>query len=168
MKYILYLLTLALVFAGGMMAGHLYLPDQTSSLAKTVAAPGLSSTNPILNSLSREDANTNIATLSQALSACPVIVEQEKERLVKQIQLRLAIEDFELKKAKLELELAKNEEQNRTTPQFVQATTAYTQAKAYVEKLADELFPVQEVLEQEETSSTKEEVPAEISQPTKN
>lgn len=167
MKYVLYLLTLTLVFAGGMMAGHLYLPDQTSSLAKTVAAPGLSTTNPVLNSLSRENVVSNIDTLSKALSACPVIVEQEKERLVKQIQLRLAIEDFELKKAKLELEMAKNEEQNRTTTQFVQATTAYTQAKTYAEKLADELFPVQ-VVEQEETPSTKEEVSTEKSQDTKN
>ena len=46
------------------------------------------------------------------------------------------------------LEIAKNKEVSRPTAQFTQAKVEYNQARAYAEKLANELFPVQTQEEQ--------------------
>ena len=141
MRYILYLLTMALLFAGGMLVGNVFLPQRDASLAATVSVPPLNMSNPALQQITRELAQQDLELLNQALSACPVIVSEEKDRLLNQIKLRLALENFEFKKQKLELEIAKNQETNRTTAEFTQASIEYKQAKESVEKLADELFP---------------------------
>ena len=142
MRYILYLLTMALLFVGGMLVGNMYLPPRDASLAAAVSVPPLDETNPALQNVTRELAQQNLETLNQALSSCPVVVAEEKDRLLNELKLRLALENFELKKLKLELEIAKNQETNRTTTQFAQASQDYTQAKEHAEKMADELFPV--------------------------
>ena len=41
---------------------------------------------------------SNIAALTQALSACPVVVEAERDKLFNELSLFLALQDFELKK----------------------------------------------------------------------
>ena len=142
MRYILYFLTMLLLFACGMLVGNVYLPTREASLSSTVAVPPLSSKNPALQEATREKAQQNLDMLNQALSACPVVVEEEKDRLLNQIKLRLALENFEFKKTKLESEIAKNKETNRPTSEFTQALTEYNQARTAAEKLADELFPV--------------------------
>ena len=72
-----------------------------------------------------------------------MVVNEEKDRLVNHIKLWLALEDFQLKKAILELEMAKNVETNRPTAQFVQAAQDYNTAREHAEQMADELFPPQ-------------------------
>ena len=148
MRYVLYLFTIVLLFTGGILVGNAFLPQRDASLAASVSVPPLSEQNPALQQISREQAQRNLEILNQALTSCPVVVNEEKDRLLNQIKLRLALENFELKKLKLELEIAKNQETNRATAAFVQASIEYTQAKEAAEKLADELFPVvQEPLE---------------------
>lgn len=142
MRYILYLFTMGLLFVGGMMVGNMYLPDRSASSSVAVSAPELSQTNPVLQTLSREKAQRNLDALASALASCPVVVNEEKDRLINQIRLRLALEDFEQKKAVLELEIAKNKEVNRPSSALTQAAAAYNQARQHAEKLADELFPV--------------------------
>jgi len=141
MRYILYFFTMVLLFAGGMVVGNVFLPQRSTSLATAVSAPGVSEENPAMQQVTREIAEKDLELLNKALSACPVIVNEEKDRLLNQIKLRLALENFELKRLKFELEIAKNQISNRPTPQYIQANAEYKQAKEHVEKLADELFP---------------------------
>ena len=144
MRYLLYFFTMALLFAGGVLVGNIFLPQRAASLASAVSVPPLNTANPIFQQISREQAQRNLEILNQALSSCPVVVSEEKDRLLNQLKLRLALENFEAKKLKLELEIAKNQETNRTTAEFTQASIEYKQAKERAEKLADELFPVPE------------------------
>lgn len=143
MRYLLYFFTMALLFTGGMLVGNIFLPQRAASLAAAVSVPELDTTNPIFQQISREQAQRDLEILNQALSSCPVVVNEEKDRLLNQLKLRLAMENFELRKLKLELEIAKNQETNRPTVEFTQASVEYKQAKEQAEKLADELFPVQ-------------------------
>ncbi len=144
MKYILYLLTMALLFIGGMMVGNIYLPEHSTVRAASVSAPDLNTGNPIFSHTDRESAEREIGFLNQALSSCPVVVGEEKDRIVNHIKLWLALEDFELKKALFELEMAKNVDTNRPTSQFMQAAQNYNTAREKAEKMADELFPIRE------------------------
>lgn len=141
MKYALYLLTMALLFVGGMIIGNRYLPESGMVRAATVSVPELSTQNPIFERTTRDSAERELSILNQALESCPVVVSEEKDRLVNHIKLWLALEDFYLKKSILELEMAKNVETNRPTGQFVQAAQDYNAAREHAEKLADELFP---------------------------
>lgn len=141
MRYILYLFTMALLFVGGMMVGNMYLPEHGATLAASVSVPPLNTQNPALAELTLETAGKNLDVLNQALQSCPVVVNEEKDRLVNQIRLLLALEDFYIKKAQLELEMAKNTDTNRPTSQFTQAVADYNTAREYAEKLAEELFP---------------------------
>lgn len=141
MRYILYLFTMALLFVGGMMVGNMYLPEHGATLAASVSVPPLNTQNPALAELTLETAGKNLDILNQALQSCPVVVNEEKDRLVNQIRLLLALEDFYIKKAQLELEMAKNTDSNRPTSQFTQAVADYNTAREYAEKLAEELFP---------------------------
>ena len=141
MRYVFYLLTLALVFTVGMMAGNLYIPAHTESMAVAISIPELNSTHPVLQSISEEDAQQSLILLGQGLSACPMVVEQEKETLLNRISMYLALQDFLVKKAVYEAEIAKNIENSRTTAQFSRAAADYTAAKTHVEQLADMLFP---------------------------
>lgn len=142
MRYILYILTLALVFSAGMMVGNTYLPEHGVSLATAVSAPDLDNKNPILAATDRANAEKELAVIDDALQHCPRIIITDKDLLVNHIKLLLALEDFQIKRSHLELEIAKNVTSNRPTMQFVQATSEYNAARATVEKLADELFPV--------------------------
>ena len=134
---------MALLFGGGMIVGNIYLPDHSTVRAAAVSVPELNTENPIFSHTDREGAVRELGILSQALQSCPVVVNEEKDRLVNHIKLWLALEDFHLKKAILELEMAKNVETNRPTAQFIQAASDYNTARAYAEKMADELFPPQ-------------------------
>ena len=80
----------------------------------------------------------------------PVFVNQKKSK-----------EDFHLKKAILELEMAKNVETNRPTSQFLQATQDYNTARIHAEKMADELFPPKE----EEEPNTTADAPSSVDTP---
>lgn len=142
MRYILYLFTMGLLFVGGMMVGNIYLPQRAASATRAVSTPKLNTANPALENTTRERVERSLTALGSALSSCPVVVNEEKDRLINQIRLRLALEDFELKKIKLELEVAKNKEASRPTASLTQATAEYNQARQYAEKLADELFPL--------------------------
>ena len=141
MKYALYFLTMALLFAGGVLVGHAYLPDHSTVQAAAVSVPPLKTDNPIFQRTTREGAQRELEILDMALQSCPVVVNEEKDRIVNHIKLWLALEDFELKKSTLELEMAKNVETNRPTAQLVRAVEDYNTAREYAEKLADELFP---------------------------
>ncbi len=167
MRYIFYFFTIVLLFVGGMLVGNTYLPQRDTSLASSVSVPSADTTNPIFQEVTRERAQQNLEILNQALTACPVVVNEEKDRLLNQIKLRLALENFELKKLKLELEIAKNQETNRPTAEFIQASIEYKQAKERAEKLADELFPVVAAAEAEETSvQPQETAPTQVSSST--
>lgn len=159
MRYILYLFTMALLFVGGMMVGNMFLPERAATLSATVSVPPLSQENPALQMVTRDITNRNLLILNEALKSCPVVVNDEKDRLVNQIRLRLAVEDFELKKARLELEIAKNTDTNRPSAQFIKATEEYNAARLYAEQLADELFPkpVEEKTDEENTPTTSEQ-----------
>ena len=143
MKYTLYILTMLLLFAGGMIVGNVYLPDHSTVRASAVSVPELNTENPIFSHTDRDGAERELTILSQALESCPVVVNEEKDRLVNHIKLWLALEDFHLKKSILELEMAKNVETNRPTEQFLQAAQDYNTARTHAEKMADELFPQQ-------------------------
>lgn len=143
MRYILYLFTLALVFTSGMMVGNLYLPDRSASLAAAVSVPDVNRLNPAMDAATAEQAQANLNALTQALTACPVVVEEEKQRLLNQITLFLALQDFNLKKSTYEAEIAKNTAGNRPTAQFSKAAAEYSLAKTHTEQLAEELFPPQ-------------------------
>lgn len=156
MRYILYLFTMALLFVGGMMVGNIYLPQRAATLASAVSVPPLSQENPVLQHTNREAAERNLNILDQAMQSCPVVVNEEKDRLVNQIRLLLALEDFELKKAQLELEMAKNTDTNRPTAQFTQAVADYNEAREFAEQLADELFPAPQADPASETATSSE------------
>lgn len=141
MKYALYLLTMCLLFVGGMLVGNRYLPDPSTVRAASVSVPDLNTANPIFAHTDRERAERELSVLDQALQACPVVVNTEKDRLIKHLKLWLALEDFQLKKASLELEMAKNVETNRPTAQFLQAAQEYNESREQLEKMAEELFP---------------------------
>ena len=173
MRYILYLFTMALLFVGGMLVGNMFLPERAATLSATVSVPPLTQDNPALQTSTREAATRNLLILNDALKACPAVVNEEKNRLVNQIRLRLAVEDFELKKARLELEIAKNTDTNRPSAQFIKATEEYNRSKytphqaaeeynaarLYAEQLADELFPkpAEEKTDEENTPTTSEQ-----------
>ena len=154
MKYTLYILTMLLLFVGGMLVGNLYLPDPATVRSSAVSVPDLDDTNPIFSHTDKEIAERELAVLSQALQSCPVVVNEEKDRLINHLKLWLALEDFELKKSVLELEMAKNIEANRPTTQFLKATHDYNTAREQLEQMAEELFPQKETLPaaQEETA----------------
>ena len=156
MRYILYLFTLALMFVGGMMVGNIYLPEHNATLASAVAVPPLSQTNPALQEVSREQTERNLTVLGQALESCPAVVNEEKDRLLNQIRLLLAVQNFELKKANLQFEIAKNKEDTRPTSQFIQAHADYNTARLAAENLAEELFPLP-TEEKEEGASAAEQ-----------
>ncbi len=158
MRYILYLFTMALLFVGGMMVGNIYLPQRAATLASSVSVPPLSQENPVLQETTLQTAERNLNILNQALQSCPVVVNEEKDRLVNQIRLLLALEDFEIKKARLELEMAKNTDTNRPTSQFTEAVSDYNAAREFAEQMANELFPmpVSEPAPEPETTSEKE------------
>ncbi len=141
MKYILYVLTMALLFVGGMIVGNVYLPEHSTVRAASVSVPELNADNPIFARTTREAVSRDVDVLSTALASCPVVVGEEKDRIVNHIKLWLALEDFELKKSVLELEMAKNVDSNRPTDQFMQAAQQYNAARDKVEKMANELFP---------------------------
>ncbi len=141
MKYALYFLTAVLLFAGGMIIGNVYLPEHALVRSSAVSVPELDTANPVLAHTTREIAQRELNALNQALSSCPVVVDEEKNRLINHIKLFLALEEFELKKSVLELEMAKNVQTNRPTAQFVQAAQQYNAAREQAEHLADELFP---------------------------
>mgnify|MGYP005950649563 CR=1 FL=1 len=167
MRYILYLFTMALLFVGGMMVGNMYLPERAATLAASVSVPPLNQDNPVLKSTTRQTAARNLDILNQALQSCPVVVNEEKDRLVNQIRLLLAVEDFEIKKARLELEMAKNTDTNRPTSQFIQAAADYNAAREYAERLADELFPMPEPAEGNAAPETAGETKASQAAPAK-
>lgn len=163
MRYLFYILTVAVFFAVGMVVGNLYLPDQSAAHSAAVSVPDLPQDNPIFQTLSRDDAEKDLTVLNQALSSCPVVVTEEKDRLVNRIKLLLAVNEFELKKAQLEREMAQNIDTNRPTVQFIQATAAYNTALESVTKLAAELFPINPPQPEEtaqENSSTLETKPS--------
>ena len=141
MKYILYVLTMFLLFAGGVLVGNIYLPEHSTVRAAAVSVPQLDTHNPIFAHTDKDIALGELGLLNQALESCPVVVNEEKDRLINHIKLWLALEDFNLKKSILELEMAKNVETNRPTSQFLQAAQEYNKAREYAEKMADELFP---------------------------
>ncbi len=141
MKYILYILTMILLFVGGMIVGNIYLPEQSIVRAAAVSVPELNSSNPVFTHTNRESVSRELELLNNALASCPVVVDAEKDRIINHIKLWLALDDFELKKSVLELEMAKNVDSNRPTAQFVQAAQEYNAAREKVEKMAEELFP---------------------------
>lgn len=157
MRYILYLFTMGLLFVGGMMVGNIYLPQRAATLAAAVSVPPLSQENPVLQETSRQTAERNLNVLNEALQSCPVVVNEEKDRLVNQIRILLALEDFEIKKARLELEMAKNTDTNRPTSQFTKAVSEYNAAREFAEQLANELFPVPAPEPQETAVPTPDE-----------
>lgn len=141
MKYALYILTILLLFVGGMIVGNVYLPEQSVVRAASVSVPELDASNPIFERTDRETVARDIDILDTALASCPVVVGEEKDRIINHIKLWLALEDFELKKSVLELEMAKNVDHNRPTAQFLQSAEEYNAAREKVEKMAEELFP---------------------------
>ena len=143
MRYILYLFTMALLFVGGMLVGNNFLPERDASRASAVSVPDLAADNPVFQLLTREQAQQDLEQLNRALASCPDLSAEDKKQLLDRISLRLAIENFEFKKTKLESEIAKNNRNNRPTSQLTQATAEYNQAREHVEKLAAELFPPQ-------------------------
>lgn len=160
MRYLFYVLTIAVFFAIGMVVGNLYLPDQTAAHSAVISVPDLPQDNPIFQTLSRDEATEDLTVLNQALSSCPVVVTEEKDRLVNRLKLLLAVDDFELKKTQLEMEMAKNIDTNRPTAQFVQATAAYNTALESVTKLAEELFPANQATTPAETDAAQPEEPS--------
>lgn len=141
MRYILYLFTLALVFVSGMLVGNLYLPVRNAALATSISVPGAEPDNEALAQSTLDRATRNLDVLDQALTACPVVVNEEKDRLFKQINLLLARQDFEIKKARYELEIAKNIQDTRTTAEFAKAGAEYAAAYQRLTELANAYFP---------------------------
>lgn len=141
MRYLFYFFTLTLVFTAGMLVGNFYIPENNTSYAATISLPPLDITNPALQSISEQDAQQALLSLTQALSACPLVAEQEKDFLFNRISLYLTLTDFRAKQAAYEAEIAKNIEGTRQTAQFTRAAADYQAAKARTEQRADELFP---------------------------
>lgn len=141
MRYVLYLLTLTVVFTAGMLVGNFYIPSHTESMAAAVSIPELSNNNPVLQDATEQNAQQALSLLEQGFAACPMVVEQEKDSLFNRISLYLAMQDFLVKKAVYEAEIAKNIENSRTTAQFSRAAADYNDAKTKIEQLTDTLFP---------------------------
>lgn len=141
MRYILYLFTLALVFVGGMLVGNIYLPERNSSVAAAISVPDAQSAHPAIAAATLDVAQRNLRILNDALNSCPVVVGEEKERLIHQIDLFWARQDFDLKKARYELEIAKNTPGTAVTSRFAQASADYSAALKRVEKMAQDYFP---------------------------
>lgn len=141
MRYVFYVLTLALVFTAGMVVGSFYTPAHNANMSAAISIPELDHTNPALDKATQENAQQALDTLAQGLTACPVIVGQEKDFLLNRISLYLALQDFLVKKATYEAEIAKNIEGTLTTAQFTHAAADYNEAKLRTEELADKLFP---------------------------
>ena len=141
MRYILYFFTMMLLFVGGMSVGNSFLPQRDASLASAVSVPDLTLDKTLLQTLTREQAQQDLEQLSQLTDSLPEEERQARQQRLNRIRLRLALEDFELKKTKLESEIAKNNKNNRPTAQLTQATNEYNQAREHVEKLAAEFFP---------------------------
>ncbi len=150
MRYILYLFTLALVFVGGMVVGNIYLPARNSSIAAAISVPDPQQKIPQLEEISLEKANRNLTILGEALNSCPVVVKEEKDRLVAEINLLLARQDFDIKKALFELEIAKNTPGSAVTAQFAQASADYAAAQELLQNLALQLYPPKPVQPEEE------------------
>lgn len=164
MRYMFYFLTLALVFTAGMFVGNLYVPTKNASLATAVSVPGLESTNPALDKISEENAQQALELLTQALSSCPVVVPEEQTALFNRISLFLTLQDFLVKKAIYEAEIAKNIENSKTTGQFSRAASDYAAAKTRTEQRADELFPpLPEPAQTEELSTLATQEPVQAS-----
>lgn len=157
MRYLFYLLTLSLVFTAGMLVGNRYVPTRNVSLAAAVSVPDLDRTNPAMDAATQQQAQENLQALTQALAACPAVVEEEKQRLFNQISLFLALQDFEVKRFIYAAEIVKNMQDSQTTAQFSRAAQDYSQAKTATETLANTLFPLPAPTEQ------NAEEPAEIS-----
>ncbi|MBO7238671.1 MAG: hypothetical protein J6U96_05310 [Elusimicrobiaceae bacterium] len=141
MRYVFYILTLSLVFTAGMIAGSVYIPAHTASASAAISIPQLDNTNPALDKTTLENAQQALDMLAQGLAACPMVVDQEKDFLFNRISLYLALQDFLVKKAVYEAEIAKNIEGTPTTAQFTRAAADYSAAKLRTEQLADQLFP---------------------------
>ena len=176
MRYILYLFTLALVFVGGMLVGNIYLPERSSSVAAAISVPDAQSAHPAIAAATLDTAQRNLHILNEALNSCPVVVGEEKERLIHQIDLFWARQDFDLKKARYELEIAKNTPGTAVTSRFAQASADYSAALKRVEKMAQDYFPqpqeekvAEKPAKQAETSAKPAETPAKPTEtPAKN
>lgn len=167
MRYILYLFTLALVFVGGMLVGNIYLPERSSSVAAAISVPDAQSVHPAIAAATLDAAQRNLHILNEALNSCPVVVGEEKERLIHQIDLFWARQDFDLKKARYELEIAKNTPGTAVTSRFAQASADYSAALKRVEKMAQDYFPqpqeekvAEKPAKQAETPAKQAETPA--------
>ena len=167
MRYILYLFTLALVFVGGMLVGNIYLPERSSSVAAAISVPDAQSAHPAIAAATLDAAQHNLHILNEALNSCPVVVGEEKERLIHQIDLFWARQDFDLKKARYELEIAKNTPGTAVTSRFAQASADYSAALKRVEKMAQDYFPqpqeekvAEKPAKQAETPAKQAEAPA--------
>lgn len=174
MRYILYLFTLALVFVGGMLVGNIYLPERSSSVAAAISVPDAQSAHPAIAAATLDAAQRNLHILNEALNSCPVVVGEEKERLIHQIDLFWARQDFDLKKARYELEIAKNTPGTAVTSRFAQASADYSAALKRVEKMAQDYFPqpqeekvAEKPAKQAETPAKQTEIPAKNIAPAK-
>ena len=160
MRYILYLFTLALVFVGGMLVGNIYLPERSSSVATAISVPDAQSAHPAIAAATLDAAQRNLHILNEALNSCPVVVGEEKERLIHQIDLFWARQDFDLKKARYELEIAKNTPGTAVTSRFAQASADYSAALKRVEKMAQDYFPQPQEEKVAEKPAKQAEAPA--------
>lgn len=160
MRYILYLFTLALVFVGGMLVGNIYLPERSSSVAAAISVPDAQSAHPAIAAATLDAAQRNLHILNEALNSCPVVVGEEKERLIHQIDLFWARQDFDLKKARYELEIAKNTPGTAVTSRFAQASADYSAALKRVEKMAQDYFPQPQEEKVAEKPAKQAETPA--------
>lgn len=169
MRYILYLFTLALVFVGGMLVGNIYLPERSSSVAAAISVPDAQSAHPAIAAATLDAAQRNLHILNEALNSCPVVVGEEKERLIHQIDLFWARQDFDLKKARYELEIAKNTPGTAVTSRFAQASADYSAALKRVEKMAQDYFPLPQEEKVAEKPAKQAETPAKQAEtPAKN
>lgn len=169
MRYILYLFTLALVFVGGMLVGNIYLPERSSSVAAAISVPDAQSAHPAIAAATLDAAQRNLHILNEALNSCPVVVGEEKERLIHQIDLFWARQDFDLKKARYELEIAKNTPGTAVTSRFAQASADYSAALKRVEKMAQDYFPQPQEEKVAEKPAKQAEAPAKQAEiPAKN
>ena len=155
MRYLFYLLTLSLVFTAGMLVGNRYVPTRNVSLAAAVSVPDLDRTNPAMDAATQQQAQKNLQALTQALAACPAVVEEEKQRLFNQISLFLALQDFEVKRFIYAAEIVKNMQDSQTTAQFSRAAQDYSQAKTATETLANTLFPLTPATTQTDDGQTE-------------
>lgn len=162
MRYVLYFFTLALVFVGGMLVGNIYLPESNTSIAAAISVPDPAQTSPQLKEISLDKASRNLFILGEALNSCPVVVTEEKDRLLAEINLLLARQEFDIKKALFELEIAKNTPGSAVTAQFAKASADYAAAQEKLLALALILYPPEPQTPEQQPAETqeKEEQPA--------